>query len=113
MTDKKWTQLPTVTNSTLNDIICYIQSGVSSQVTMQQVYDLILSKTILATPLDPNGHVAGKQYQLCWSLSETALFVCTTTGTSSTAVWEPAFPLPVTLTDGQLAICKPGDIPAP
>lgn len=87
MANKKFTQLPTVPNATLDDIICAVQSGSSVQETLSQIQELILENTILSYAGDPNGNLAGDTYQLCWDTVDEILFVCTTTGTSTTAVW--------------------------
>lgn len=92
--EEKFTELPTVSNSTLNDIICAVQGyispsvlGVSTQQTLQQVYNLFQSNIILFNAGNPNGAVAGNVYQLCWDTVDLILWVCTTSGTSTTAVW--------------------------
>ena len=87
MSTEKFTQLPTVTNATLSDIICAVQSGTSVQETLSQVSQLFLANTILNFAGNPNGFLAGSIYQLCWDTTDKLLYVCTTTGTVSTAVW--------------------------
>lgn len=87
MANKKFTQLPTVPNATLDDIICAVQSGSSVQETLSQIQELMLENTILSYAGDPNGNLAGDTYQLCWDTVDEIMFVCTTTGTSTTAVW--------------------------
>ena len=92
--EEMFTSLPTVSNSTLNDIICAVQGytnpsslGLSTQQTLQQVYNLFQSNLILFNAGNPNGSVAGTTYQLCWDTVDLILWVCTTSGTSTTAVW--------------------------
>jgi hypothetical protein len=92
--EEMFTQLPTVSSSTLNDIICAVQGyvspsvlGLSTQQTLQQVYNLFQSNLILFNAGNPNGSVAGTTYQLCWDTVDLILWVCTTSGTSTTAVW--------------------------
>ncbi len=87
MASEKITALPTVPNSLAADIIYAVQGGVSVQETLQQVLNLNLSNTILNYNGDPNTNVAGKTYQLCWDTVNEILYICTTTGSSSTAVW--------------------------
>lgn len=87
MANEKFTQLPTVTNATVGDIICAVQAGISSQETLQQIQDLMQSNIIQNYAGDPNGNVAGKIYALCWDTSNSIMYVCTTTGSTSTAVW--------------------------
>jgi hypothetical protein len=93
--EEMFTSLPTVSNSTLNDIICAVQGyvspsnlGLSTQQTLQQVYNLFQSNIILSNAGNPNGVVAGTAYQLCWDTSNLILWVCTTSGTATTAVWQ-------------------------
>lgn len=90
MPNEKFTQLPTVPNAMLTDIICAVQTGTSVQETLSQVQQLMLSNTILSFAGNPNGNLAGSIYQLCWDTTDNILYVCTTTGTSSTAVWTQA-----------------------
>lgn len=92
MPNEKFSQLPTVPNATLNDIICAVQSGQSVKETLSQVQQLMLANTILSFAGNPNGNLAGSIYQLCWDSDDHLLFVCTTTGTSLTAVWTLAIP---------------------
>lgn len=92
MSNETVSQLPTVTNALLSDVIYAIQGGTSSQETLQQVFNLMLSNTVLNFAGDPNGNVAGSIYQLCWDSSGSILYVCTTTGSTSTAVWTPVSP---------------------
>lgn len=87
MSNEKFTQLPTVTNATLSDIICAVQGGISSQETLQQVMNLSLSQTILNYAGNPNSNVAGVIYQFCYDTTNADLYICTSSGSSSTAVW--------------------------
>lgn len=87
MANEKISQLPTVTNATLADVIYAIQSGNSSQETLQQVFNLMLANTILNNAGNPNGVVAGVIYQLCWDTTNHVMYVCTTSGSTVTAVW--------------------------
>ncbi len=96
-TEQMFTQLPTVSNADMSDIICAVQgyvspanAGLSVQETLQQVYDLFQSNLILFNAGDPNGAVAGTTYQFCWDTDNKILYVCTTSGASSTAVWTRA-----------------------
>jgi len=101
--EERFTELSTVSSATLNDIICVVQGyvspsslGLSTQQTLQQVYNLFQSNVILFNAGNPNGSVAGNTYQLCWDTVDNILWVCTTSGTSSTAVWKKS----ITLTAG-------------
>ena len=92
--EEMFTSLPTVSASTLNDIICAVQGytspsnlGLSTQQTLQQVYNLFQSNVILFNAGNPNGVVAGNTYQLLWDTVDLILWVCTTSGTATTAVW--------------------------
>lgn len=93
-TDERITDLPTVSSAQLTDIIYAVQGaslpsnlGVSVQETMQQVFNLMLSNTVLHNIGNPNGALAGNTYQLCWDTTHNVMYVCTTSGTSVTAVW--------------------------
>ena len=99
MSNEKFTDLPSVTFSTLADIICAVSggpSGVSSQETLGQIFNLFLGTAILNNAGNPNGVVAANVYQLCWDTSNGILYVCTTSGNATTAVWTKA----ITLTAG-------------
>ena len=102
MANEKFTQLPTVTNATLADIIAAVQGGVSVQETLGQVFTLMLANVILNNAGNPNGSVAGVVYQLCWDTTDNLLYVCTTTGSTSTAVWtlSTTGSFPVTMAHG-------------
>jgi hypothetical protein len=93
-TEQMFTSLPTVSSATMSDIICAVQGytspsnlGLSVQETLQQVYNLFQSNIILSNSGNPNGTVAGTTYQFCWDTLDDILWVCVTSGTSSTAVW--------------------------
>jgi len=93
--EQRFTDLPTVGTAQLTDIICAVQGytasplnlGLSVQETLQQVYNLFQQNIISSYPGNPNGNLAGTTYQLCWDTVDDILWVCTTSGTSSTAVW--------------------------
>ncbi len=87
MSNEKVSALPTVVNSTLADVIYAVQSGTSSQETLQQVFNLMLSQTILHFAGNPNSNVAGVIYQICWDTTHSIMYICTTSGSTSTAVW--------------------------
>ena len=103
MATEKFTQLPTVTNALMTDIIAAVQAGVSSQETLGQIFSLYLSNSILHNAGNPNGAVAGVVYQFCWDTTNSILYVCTTSGNAGTAVWTStggSVPLPLTLANG-------------
>lgn len=92
--EEKFTDLPGVANATMDDIICAVQGyvspsnlGTSVQETLQQVYNLFAQNIILFNAGNPNGLVAGTTYQFLWDTVDLMLWICTTTGTASTAVW--------------------------
>ena len=101
--EERFTELPIVANAKMTDLICAVQDyvspsslGTSVQESLQQVYNLFQSNVILFNAGNPNGAVAGNTYQLCWDTVNTILYVCVTSGTTSTAVWDKA----ITLTAG-------------
>jgi hypothetical protein len=100
MPNERFTDLPVVSNANLTDIICAVQGyvssgnpGISVQETLQQVFDLFKSNMVLYNSGNPNFAVAGETYQLCWDTVNHILYVCTTSGTSSTAVWTKSIAL--------------------
>lgn len=93
MANEKFTQLPTVTSSTLADIIAAVQGGVSVQQTLQQVNDLFTQNITQHYAGDPNGFVAGTAYSFCFDTAHLILYVCTTGGNAGTAVWKKAMQL--------------------
>jgi hypothetical protein len=110
------TQLPTVGSANLSDIIYAVQGyvspaspGTSVQESLQQVFNLVLSNTILHNAGNPNGAVAGNTFQLCWDTTHQVMYVCVTSGTSSTAVWvdiSPGSSL-ISPTDGGTGLSNP------
>ena len=87
MTDIKYTDFPSVGVSTTSDIIWAVQAGADVQETLGQVIDLVRDNLIPSYAGNPNGSVAGDQYQLLWDTTNNFLWVCTTTGSAATAVW--------------------------
>lgn len=99
-TEEMFTSLPTTSSAQMSDIICAVQGyvspsnlGLSVQETLQQVFNLFQSNIILYNAGNPNGAVAGNTFQLCWDTSNLILYVCTTSGTSTTAVWSKSMQL--------------------
>lgn len=91
---ERWTDLPSASSATMSDIINAVQGyvspavlGTSVQETLQQVYNLFQANIILFFSGNPNGHVAGTTYTFCWDTLDSILYLCTTSGTTSTAVW--------------------------
>lgn len=113
MSDEKITDLPTVANSLAADIIYAVQGGVSVQETLQQVLNLSQSNIVLSGIGNPNAAVAGTVYQFFYDTSGKKLYICTTTGSSTTAVWTliSANSYVVSLTNGQLLIGSTGADP--
>lgn len=98
-----FTEFPTVASAQLSDIVLAVQGyvspsnlGLSVQETLGQIYNLFQSNIILYNSGNPNGILAGTTFQLCWDTLDGILWVCTASGTSSTAVWTKS----VTLTAG-------------
>lgn len=93
-TEEMFTSLPTTGSALMTDIICAVQGyssptilGLSVQETLQQVYNLFQANVVLFNSGDPNGVLAGQTYQFCWDTLNSKLYICTTTGSASTAVW--------------------------
>ncbi len=102
-TEQMFTELPTVSNAQMTDIICAVQGyisptvlGTSVQETLGQIFNLFQTNIVLFNAGNPNGALAGSTFQLCWDTTNMILYVCTTSGTSSTAVWTKS----ITLTAG-------------
>jgi hypothetical protein len=92
--EEMFTSLPSTGSALMSDIICAVQGyssptvvGLSVQETLQQVFNLYLANTILFNSGNPNGVVAGNTFQFCWDTLDASLYICTTTGSASTAVW--------------------------
>jgi hypothetical protein len=112
MSNEMYTQLPSVTFSTMADIICAVSggsAGVSSQETLGQVFDLFLAGAVLNYAGNPNGNLAGDVYQFCWDTTNHILYVCTTSGNAASAVWTLAggTVLPVPATQGGTGVTSP------
>lgn len=100
MPNERFTDLPSTGSAQLTDIICAVQGyvspsnpGLSVQEPLSQIQALFQSNTILFNSGNPNGALAGSTFQLCWDTVDTMLWVCTTSGSSSTAVWTKAIHL--------------------
>lgn len=115
MANEMFTQLPSVGSAQLTDIVCAVQGyvspaspGTSVQETLQQVLNLMSSSIIANFSGNPNGNVAGTVYNLCWDSTGNVLYICTTSGTTSSAVWKPVVGQ---LTNGQVLIGSTGNPP--
>lgn len=94
MANEMFTQLPTVANAQLTDIICAVQGyvspsspGTSVQQSLSQLSTLFQQNVVLSFPGNPNGNVAGTLFQFCYNTVGLTLFICTTAGSASTAIW--------------------------
>lgn len=95
MANERFTDLPLASNASETDIICAVQGfvddatpGVSVQMNLGQLLNLIEDNTVLSHAGNPNGFVAGETYQLCWDTTNAILYVCNNTGSAATAVWK-------------------------
>jgi len=120
MANEYITELPTVSSALLSDIVYAVQGyvspsslGTSVQETWQQVFDLFSSSLILHNAGNPNGSVAGTVYQLCIDTTNSKLYVCTTTGSTTTAVWQIYGAVLVSATQGGTGVSNPtaGTVP--
>lgn len=102
MAREKFSELPTVTNASLTDIVAAVQAGVSVKETLAQIITLGRDNTILNYAGNPQGNLAGTRYQLCWDTVDNLLYICTNSGVALTAVWALAgsLTIPVTLANG-------------
>src|ERR1051326_3090543 len=114
MSNQRFTDFPSATNAQLTDIVLAVQGyssptvlGTSVQETLQQVYDLFHLNLVQVHSGNPNGFVAGTTFNFCWDSVEKILYVCTTSGTTTTAVWSKA----ITLTAGSgITISQNGNV---
>ena len=116
MSNEMITQLPTVTSALSTDIIYAVQGyvspsspGTSVQETLQQVMNLVQSNVVLNYAGNPNGNLAGTVNVFCWDTADNFLWICTTTGSASTAVWKTVIGTPL---NGQLPIGSTGNAPS-
>jgi hypothetical protein len=93
MANIKYTGLPAATTVVDGDLWAQSQNisttPVSKKVTSTQFWAYVLSKT-LTNAGTPNGAVAGTANQLCFDSTNKIIYICTSTGSSSTAVWNRA-----------------------
>lgn len=108
MANENFTQLPSVSTALSTDIIAAVQGGVTVQETLQQVLNLAMTFDTLFFAGDPNGNLGGQTYQRCWDTTNNVLWICTLTGSSTTAIWQTVFG---TLTNGQIPIGFTGNAP--
>ena len=108
MANEKVSQLPMVAFATPSDVIYAIQGGISSQETLQQVFNLVSNTIVGNFSGNPNGNLAGSTYNLAWDTTDSMLWVCITSGSISTAVWVPVVGA---MTNGQLLVGSTGNAP--
>lgn len=99
-TNNTFTQLPTTTAAKLTDIISAVQNyqstavpGTSVQETLQQVYNLFQQNLILSFAGNPNSNLPGTLNQFAWDSINNILYICTTAGNISAAVWKKVIQL--------------------
>lgn len=107
MANEKVTELPTVVAATTADIIYAVQGGTSVQETLQQVLNLTQANIILNYAGNPNGNVAGVVYTFCYDTTNSKLYICTTSGSTSTAVWTLIGALVVAPVQGGTGVSNP------
>lgn len=82
--------------SSLNDtdIVYIVQGyvspsnpGLSAHATLNQILTVAQNTVVSSFSGDPNGNLAGTTYGLCWDTLNQQLYICTTSGNASTAVW--------------------------
>jgi hypothetical protein len=113
MPSEELTQLP-VGIPTLSDVVYAVQGysspslpGTSVQESLQSILGLMQSSFVLAGSGNPNGVFAGTTYQLYYDRLNGILYVCTMSGTATTAVWSKS----ITLTAGSgVTILQSGNI---
>ena len=73
----------------VQDYVSPTNPGLSTYATLSQILTIAQNTIVTSFAGDPNGNLAGTQYGLCWDTANEILYVCTTTGNASTAVWTP------------------------
>lgn len=86
-------QVSPVSAANLTDIFTVVQSGITGLETLQQVLNLFLPNLFLDYAGNPNGNVAGTKDQVCYDTTHNILYVCTVTGTTTSAVWRTSVPI--------------------
>lgn len=99
MANENFTQLPSVVNATLADIFAVVQSNQTQQETAQQLLSLFSTNIIASFAGNPNGNVAGVIYNFCWDTTDSVLYVCTSSGSTVTAVWTAVAQAAATVTN--------------
>lgn len=80
-------QITPFSSATFADSIVADQAGVTGTETLQKIFNLFLPNMFLAFNGNPNGNVAGLQYQTCYDLIDQTLYICTFPGPPIVAVW--------------------------
>lgn len=86
-------QTAPVSAATLTDSFAVVQNGITGLEKLSQVLSLFLPNLFLNYAGNPNGNVAGTQNQVCYDTMHGILYVCTTTGTTTSAFWRSAIPI--------------------
>ena len=107
MADTTISALPAAASAQLTDVFPVDQSGVTYKETLQQLLTLISAGIIKNFAGNPNGNVAGTIYNFCWDTADDILYICTTTGTTSSAVWTSVGGGLVTPTEGGTGVSNP------
>lgn len=110
MATENFLQLPTVSNAMATDVIAAVQNNVTVQESLSQVLALFSGSVFLTYAGNPNGFVAGTAYQtFVWDTLNESLWICTSTGTTATAVWTmTGVSGTVTPTQGGTGVSNPG-----
>lgn len=91
MGNKNFLQLPAVETAFATDVIAAVQGNVPFATTVQQtlgqVAALFLNLNVLTYPGNPNNNISGVFGQFCIDTLNLKVFICTTTGTSTSAIW--------------------------
>jgi hypothetical protein len=87
MADLKFSELPTVVAANLADEYPVVQGGVNVKILGSQILDLMRDNIVESFAGNPNGLVAGEQYQLLWDTTNVDLYICTTSGVAAVSVW--------------------------
>ena len=86
-------QISPVSAATMTDAFPVTQDNVTGLENLSQVFSLFLPALFLNFNGNPNGNLAGIQNQICYDTLHNVLYVCTVTGTSTSAVWKTSIPI--------------------
>lgn len=104
MANKNFTDLVAAGTALATDVYAIVQGGATLKLTASQLLDFARDNIVLNYAGDPNGNVEGTEYQLLIDTVSKNVYICTTSGSATTAVWTLVSQDLGSMTDGQLLI---------